>query len=202
MAVVSGRYRGRKRIKKAEEEAKCLRGKYHAADVAAELGAVTNCLRGQPLAEAIHFALHGHYSPEDRRQDGLLLVDGMVLEPAAVAGHTLDQHADHRPLVFLNACQVGTGEAVLGVYTGMGGAFLIAGAAAVIAPLWSVDDDQASIALSFYEQVLEHEVPPAEFVRRLRAGFRHDADVVDATPLAYQFFGHPQLKIVQQRIPS
>jgi CHAT domain-containing protein len=110
---------------------------------------------------------------------------------------------DSRPLVFLNACQVGTGDALLGTYTGMGSAFLTAGAAAVIAPLWSVDDGKArAIALQFYEEVLEKGISPAEFIRGLRARFQQDSDVVDSTPLAYQFFGHPQLKVVRHHAQS
>jgi CHAT domain-containing protein len=198
MAVVSGRYERRIRIKQAEREAAELRGKYDAADVAAMLPAVTRCLKGRPLAQAIHFALHGRYSPADATNDGILLVDQKILGPIAVAGHKLDEREDNRPLVFLNACQVGTGDALLGTYAGMGSAFLSAGAAAVVAPLWSVDDGKArTIALKFYEQVLEKGLSPAEFIRDLRAGFQQDADAVVVTPLAYQFFGHPQLKVVR-----
>lgn len=198
MAVVSGRYERRIRIKDAEREAMELRNKYGAADVAAVLPAVRKCLRGQPLAQAIHFALHGRYSSGDASKDGILLVDGKTLGPVAVAGYRLDQRDDSRPLIFLNACQVGTGDALLGTYTGMGAAFLTAGAAAVVAPLWSVDDGQArAIALRFYEQVLEKGLSPAEFVRSLRAEFQASGDSVAVTPLAYQFFGHPQLKIIR-----
>ena len=198
MAVVSGRYKIRNRLKEAEREAAELREKYGAADVAAILPVVRRCLKGTPLAQAIHFALHGRYSPEDIAKDGILLVDQKVLGPIAVTGYELDKHDDERPLIFLNACQVGTGDSLLGTYSGMGSAFLIAGAAAVVAPLWSVDDGKArAVALQFYENVLEKGVSPAEFIRGLRAGFQKDADVVDATPLAYQFFGHPQLKVVR-----
>ena len=197
MAVVSGRYERRIRIKEAEREAMELRKKYGAADVAAELTAVRKCLRGQPLSQAIHFALHGRYSSGDAAKDGILLVDGKILGPVAVSGYRLDRQDHSRPLVFLNACQVGTGDALLGTYAGMGAAFLTAGAAAVVAPLWSVDDGQArAIALRFYEQVLEKGLSPAEFFRSLRAGFQPDGDEVAVTPLAYQFFGHPQLKII------
>ena len=54
------------------------------------------------------------------------------------------------PLVFLNACQVGAAREVLGDYAGMAEAFLHAGASAVIAPLWTIDDGAAkTLALSF-----------------------------------------------------
>lgn len=198
IAVVSGRYKVRYRLKEAEREAAELREKYSAEDVAAVLPAVRNCLKGKPRAEAIHFALHGRYSPADIVREGILLVDQKVLGPVAVSGYKLDEQSDARPLVFLNACQMGMGNSLLGTYSGMSSAFLTAGAAAVVAPLWSVDDGKAHvIAMRFYEEVLEKGVSPAEFIRCLRASFREDADVVDATSLAYQFFGHPQLKVLR-----
>jgi hypothetical protein len=40
----------------------------------------------------------------------------------------------------------------------------------------------------------------AEFIRRLRAEFRHDTDVVDTTSLAYQFFGYPQLTVTRPQV--
>ena len=46
-----------------------------------------------------------------------------------------------RPMfVFLNACQVGAGQRVLGDYAGLATAFLSAGAAGVVAALWNVHD--------------------------------------------------------------
>ena len=44
------------------------------------------------------------------------------------------------PFVFLNACQVGSAGEMLGSYNGIAEAFLQAGATAVVAPLWNVDD--------------------------------------------------------------
>ena len=65
IAVVSGRYKMRYRLREAEREAAELREKFSAEDVAAVLPAVRNCLKGKPRAEAIHFAMHGRYSPAD-----------------------------------------------------------------------------------------------------------------------------------------
>src|SRR4029079_15217436 len=99
------------------------------------------------------------------------------------------------PFVFLNACQVGAGESVLDDYAGLADAFLFAGASAVIAPLWSIDDVIArELALGFYEHALAGE-PPAEVLRRERAAFRDDPSVTSPRRLSYQFFGHPSMRL-------
>jgi len=57
-----------------------------------------------------------------------------------------------RPMfVFLNACQVGAGQRVLGDYAGLATAFLSAGAAGVVAALGNVHDLAArDVAVNFY----------------------------------------------------
>jgi CHAT domain-containing protein len=91
---------------------------------------------------------------------------------------------------------VGQGDEVLGVYAGMAEAFLFAGASAVVAPIWSVDDKVAhDIALSFYQATLRDggDTPAAEVLRRERAKFTRDQQA--ATYLSYQFFGHPEMRL-------
>jgi CHAT domain-containing protein len=99
------------------------------------------------------------------------------------------------PFVFLNACQVGSANRILGDYGGMADAFLYAGASGVIAPLWSIKDTVArEIALRFYVEAFAG-TPPAEIMRRERASF-HGVDAGDsATCLAYIWYGHPSLKL-------
>jgi CHAT domain-containing protein len=99
------------------------------------------------------------------------------------------------PFVFLNACQVGQGQQILGDYAGLAEAFLYAGASAVVAPLWSVKDDVArTIALEFYQQVLGGDARPADVLREARRRFTETA-TPSGTYLAYQFFGHPALRL-------
>ena len=100
------------------------------------------------------------------------------------------------PFVFLNACQVGSGNEVLGDYAGMAASFLYAGAAAVVAPLWSIDDGVArTIAEHFYEQAFAG-IAPAEILRSERASFGAGATTpTSSASLAYQFFGHPSLRL-------
>jgi CHAT domain-containing protein len=98
--------------------------------------------------------------------------------------------------VFLNACQVGAGQRVLGDYAGLATAFLSAGAAGVVVALWNVHDLAArDVAVNFYRDLDADAVPVAAVLRRIRAQYTRqyaDKDAVGrATLLAYQLFGHP-----------
>ena len=64
-----------------------------------------------------------------------------------------------------------------------------------MAPLWSVKDTIArEIARSFYEKTAEG-MSPAEALREARKSFLPEASPQSATWLAYQYFGHPSLKL-------
>src|SRR5690606_29923004 len=130
---------------------------YAAINVNAGRLEVLQCLNGSPEADVLHFAVHGIYDPNSV-MNGIVLVDGNILDEFEVRGSDLG----HAPFVFLNACQVGSGQAILGDYGGMAHAFLYAGAAGVVAPLWSIKDSIArEIAMRFYEQAFAG-VAPAE----------------------------------------
>jgi hypothetical protein len=199
MAVVSGIYQlpGWQRLYEAEEEAKEMAFTFGAAQVDANAQDVLSLLSGEPAAEIMHFAAHGKYDPNGE-VDGLVLADGRALDEMQVKGSRLDG----RPFVFLNACQVGSGNAVLGNYAGLAQAFLYAGASGVIAPLWSIDDATArDIAIRFYTQALAGKTP-AEILRAERAAFQREPNAASSTYLAYQFFGHPHLKLVDDSNPA
>ena len=192
LAVVWGVYdRQEWRLLEAEDEAARLRQTFGAASVDAQAKVVIDCLKGDPRAEILHFAVHGWYNPTSPKE-GLILVDGQTLDPMEVRGVQLQT----APFVFLNACQVGTGAAILGDYAGMAEAFLYAGAAGVVAPLWSIDDALAKeIALRFYQQTLVEGRLPAEVFRTERARFTDAPQIASSTFLAYQFFGNPAMKL-------
>ncbi|HJZ35296.1 MAG TPA: CHAT domain-containing protein [Solirubrobacterales bacterium] len=194
IAVVSGTYEtaNLKRLKEAEEEAEDLHLTYEAKKVDARIDTVNKCLEGDPQSDILHFAVHGRYGPHEA-EDGILLVDREVLDPTTVNGVTFDPPR----FVFLNACQVGTGAEVLGDYAGLASAFLHAGACAVVAPLWSVDDRRArALAKSFYEAAFKG-TSPAAFLRDQRGSFKKESSTNSSTQLAYQFFGHPDMLMVR-----
>ena len=194
MAVVSGIYNlpGWDRLLDAEKEADELAKLYDATRINASSQEVLQLVSGNPEAELLHFAVHGQYDPNGEI-DGIVLVDGLTLDPMQIKGSPLRS----RPFVFLNACQVGSGEAVLGDYAGMAEAFLFAGASGVIAPLWSIDDVMArELALRFYEKALTGRTP-ADILREERAAFKNDPSTISSTYLAYQDSGHPHMTIAR-----
>ena len=81
----------------------------------------------------------------------------------------------------------------------MAAAFLLAGASAVVAPLWAINDETAKqIALGFYAAAGDGGGAPAEFFRHQRAA--NPDPPASQTYLAYLFYGHPPLRIeVEQR---
>ena len=186
-AVVVGHYKGKNALPGAIAEATELASRYDAVTIQARLRQLVQCLGGQPPSRVLHFALHGVYAP-GTGSDGLYLEDDNFLEPLVIRGASLI----HVPLVFLNACELGTGSQSLGAYAGTAEAFISAGATAVIAPLWAIDDDEArSIAIGFYKSVFVG-AAVGDVLADVRGGFNEHAAV--ATRLAYQFFGHPLLQ--------
>jgi hypothetical protein len=229
MAVVWGVYHSASLppLAAAEAEAKKIQKLYGASSIDARPDPVFGLLGGVPPADILHFAVHGRYDPLGAG-DGIYLVEGPPIDPFQIRGSDLSSRA---PFVFLNACQVGSGQELLGSYGGIAQAFLQVGASAVVAPLWSIDDEIAQhIALEFYHQALapadakvdghpagdatpaatdDTPAPVAEagraattdrpavadLLRRARAGLVQNAAAQSSTYLAYQFYGHPSLRL-------
>jgi hypothetical protein len=193
MVVVSGDYsqrQGWRQLEEAAREASELGTKHHATEVPANTLDVLNALGAAPGADLFHFACHGVFDPNST-DNGLILVDGQSLAPEQIRGMDFARH----PFVFLNACQVGQGTKMLGDYAGMAAAFLYAGASGVIAPLWSIKDEVAhDLAIRFYDSVFAGEAP-AEVLRKERARFKKDVAPQSGTYLAYQYFGHPAMRL-------
>jgi len=193
MVVVSGDYRrpGWGGLPEARREAKDLVAEFKAKPIDASEGPVLDLLKNKPRAQAVHFAIHGKFGPDNAEQ-GMILVDGQI-EPDIVRGSVLED----TPFVFLNACQLGAADQMLGDYAGMAQSFLLGGASAVIAPLWNVRDTLArEISLDFYRTVYgsaqQGERPSAgEALRRVREKFTSRSK--NATYLAYQLYGDPKL---------
>jgi CHAT domain-containing protein len=100
--------------------------------------------------------------------------------------------AEGEPLIFLNACEVGRSVPSLSGLGGFAEAFTEMGATAVIAPLWSVEDELAhEVARRFYDCVRTRpDCRPSEVLREIRAdAYRLGRD----TYAAYALFGDPLL---------
>jgi CHAT domain-containing protein len=195
------------RLEAAEAEVADLAGRL-APDVtlvAPVFADVQELLDGDPPADLLHFALHGTVSARGMSGGLVLLRQGAtgpqphLLQENHVRSHRLAG----RPFVYLNACQLAAGDQqALGDYGGMAVAFLAAGAGAVLAPLWTVEDSTAStLALEFYSLVGgPAQVPAAEVLRRFRARYTAAAVAagtpgVDAALVSFQLFAHPRLRL-------
>jgi hypothetical protein len=163
--------------------------------------------------DVVHFAMHGKYDPRGV-EDGLVFIDGPAgkrratyLGSRMLAGR-IDEDPPllpRRPFVFLNACQVGrTSKKNLGDYGGLAAVLLDAGARGVVACTWNVDDGVAgSISSEFYAGI-DAGHTPAELLRRVRARYVvEDGQATDSVPsatlIAYQFYGHPNLRVLHTK---
>ncbi|HET9210704.1 MAG TPA: CHAT domain-containing protein [Thermoanaerobaculia bacterium] len=140
----------------------------------------------------LHFICHGE-SGDDGSQ-ALLMEKKEKLSPSFLRAMPGVKKAfrDSKPLVFLNACQVGR---VVPALIGVGGfaeQFMTLGASGVIAPLWSVKDSVAhQLAVELYQRIdKEPQTPFAEILRDLRKRSYAEEGGED-TWAAYCFYGDP-----------
>lgn len=196
-AVISGDYsqvQNARALPEAQAEASEVAALFASEQIPADYSEVLACIKGRPLVQLLHFAVHGKYD-QTGFQDGLLLIEDGKLRTLSATVVTGVDLGGATPFVFLNACQVGSSNDVLGSYAGLAAAFLNAGASAVVAPLWSVDDNIAKeIALRFYDAVSKGD-SPAAFLRAQRAKVTDSPDRISGTHLAYLFFGDPSMKL-------
>ena len=83
----------------------------------------------------------------------------------------------------------------LGQFAGFPGRLLKVGTNAVIGPIWEVGDAAAHLVVqNFYNGTFDKRLPVSETLRQIRA----DRDPEKTTtPLAYIFYGHPDLTLSQ-----
>ena len=179
-----------------------------ATSVPPDLVSIIDLLRGVPQADVVHVALHGQFDSQGD-QEGIVLLTkdaGGAVRPTFLTPIEVENgDLGAGPLVFLNACQVGSDKRVLGSYGGFATTLLRIGASAVVAPLWNIDDDVArSVAEAFYAQawVAAEPVGIGEAMRSIRAQYTEEAveagtPGVTATLVAFQVFGHPRLRLTR-----
>lgn len=137
--------------------------------------------------DCMHFTGHGLVRDQNPDRSPMSLQGGDSLLPQDISG-TVANLGLARPLVFLNACQLGRSGMSL---TGAGGwaqRFLDAGAGAFIGSYWSVYDEPAiNFAKALYARLLGG-APIARAVKEARAAIKANDD---ATWLAYTVFADP-----------
>jgi hypothetical protein len=152
---------------------------------------VRNAL-GAGQHDGIHFVGHGRYPENGNAARAEIGLQGaQPLTPTDITG-VVNNLGIPKPLVFLNACEVGRQGRGL---TGLGGwatELLRAGAGAFVGSYWNVTDDLAvDFSTAFYQRLLAGDTVGAA-TRTARLAIR-DAD--DPTWLAYTAFADPGARI-------
>ena len=143
--------------------------------------------------DGLNLAGHGLFRGPDPNRSRLELDDGDELAPWDLRGEIANL-GRATPLVFLNACQAGRADFSMTKIGGWGPRFLGAGAAAFIAPYWSIRDQAAgAFARAFYRHLLAGE-PIGEAARSARLEVR-EAFPGNPTWLAYTVFADPLARI-------
>lgn len=124
--------------------------------------------RDAPQAELLHLACHATARSDNPGFSALHLHDGL-LSLHDVAARPLAAR-----LVVLSACdtlisQVAAGDELLGLARG----FLLAGARAVLATLWSVPDRSTAECLQCFHQGLRQGLPPAHALQQAQLQLAH-----------------------------
>jgi CHAT domain-containing protein len=192
----------RYRLPQAEQEYQFLQKQFAATAITPQPAPVLELLSQPGAFDLLHFACHGS-AEQDNISDAQLLLEGRMEQgkyiPAYLQATVTGQYSrlqtdENRPMIVLNACQVGREGYSL---TGLGGfaqAFLRAGAGAFIGTLWSVGDSPARTFTETLYSELCKGLNLAEATMQARGKAQQAGD---ATWLAYAVYGHPYMSIAQ-----
>jgi CHAT domain len=195
-SVIAPAYSGTMILKNALSEANMVVGQFPGEIIRpAKFVNVEQGLGSAPRT-LIHFVCHGKDTQfgiqclrldndEELSSSNILGIDGLG-----------EMFSTSRPVVFLNACEVGRTVPSLVGLGGFVSSFIKLGATAVIAPLWSVEDKIAhEIAVLFYQEIRTRpEQTIAEIFKKVRAKGYDPATGRD-TYVAYCFYGDPNAKV-------
>lgn len=143
----------------------------------------------------VHVACHAYLNWFQPNYSVIPLADGDMLTAGELAGLDLSEAR----LVVLSACQSGTSvnQHLPGEYSGLAASLLRAGAPAVVATLWQVDDHASSLLMSrFYEQLTGDSGHDSARALRLAQLWLRDATLAELT--AYQA-GRPGARAAERR---
>lgn len=183
-------------------ELEYLKSTFLATEVNADVETVMSLIERPGQFDLLHFAGHGAATNDDISNAGLILQvrrDNGAWTPVPLTSTMVEQFAHlrdgggNRPLVFLNACQVGRAGYQLTQVGGFAQAFLKGGAGIFVSTLWSVLDEPARrFGEEFYTQLIAGQTVAQAAVAARRAT-REDGD---PTWLAYVVYGRPDGRVV------
>jgi hypothetical protein len=189
--VVAPNYRTSARLEHAEAEAEFVCSRFSGRRIEPARFDHLDLMLGDQGVDLLHFICHGE--ADESEIQVLLLEEPDRLHPQQIRAMPGLSKAfrESRPLVFLNACELGRPARGLVGASGFAKSFIEIDASCVVGALWSVDDRTAhNVAVEFYEQILSDPTMPfAEALRRIRArGYAADGE---DTYAAYCFYGDP-----------
>ena len=116
--------------------------------------------REAPRARVVHFATHAVLDLERPSESFLALAGGDALTAREVDGLALQAG-----LVVLSACRGGSGTVSADGLLGLTRAFLLAGAASVIAPSWEIPDEPTVLLMAEFYRLYLSGVAPDKALR-------------------------------------
>lgn len=138
--------------------------------------------------QVVHFSGHGD-TGANADLTILALEAGDSIPAMAFSCNMLGRRA--QPMLYLNACTVGRGGAVMGRAAGFAGNCIEAGWSAVVAPYWKVyDPSAAALGVAFYRK-LKSGRSIGEAMQELRA-----ENAADPTAMSYAYFGDPFARLL------
>ena len=183
--TIAPKYRSVSRqLPRAQAESQTLVDQLGATPVSGTRAAVLALLEtlapDNPVA-VLHFAGHGQFVTTATSESNIKLEDG-ALSASEVARPEVRLGKACRTLVFFNACEVGAAGTIFGEVGGWAAAFLSRQFGGFIAPLWSVEDEDASVVASeLLRGILTERRPVGEVMRQLRTKYG------DASPTFYSY---------------
>jgi hypothetical protein len=174
-------------LPQALAESQMLQSDFEASRVAGNVSSVLDLLENDSVGPVavLHFAGHGAFDDRAADSSRILLQDG-DLHVIEIRREEVTLGKLYGTVVFLNACQVAAAASVLGSIGGWAEAFLREGFSAFIAPLWSVNDDDAKDTVAtFFKEVVTNKRPPAEALQRVRETYGSRSP----TYMSYVYYG-------------
>jgi hypothetical protein len=173
-----------RRLPRAQTESQTLVDRFGAQRVDGTRQAVRTLLETAPPAAPVallHFAGHGQFVRTATTESNIKLEDG-ALAASEIGRPEVRLGKACRTVVFFNACEVGSSGTIFGEIGGWADAFLGRQFGGFIAPLWSVDDEDAGVvAAELLEGVVTRRQPIGEVLRALRV--KHG----DVSPTFYSY---------------
>ena len=175
------------KLARAEAESAMLQKDYAAVSVKGTYAAVKALFESTPTTPValLHFSGHGSFASSSVGTSSIKLEDG-AFTVAEAARREVKLGQTCRTLVIFNACEVGATSSSLGAVGGWADALLSREFGGFIAPLWSVEDEDAStVVAELLRGILTRREPISEVLRNIREKYG------DTSPtfLSYLYYG-------------